>query len=168
MKFTEQEIIEAVKRVVKQKHSIQAAAKSIGMAKTTLQFYVAKAREHGYNSLLRSPKNKSYDGTFKIDAVKFMRKNKLSCNTAAAHFCVTRSILQRWERIYLEEGSQALFQERRGRRTMNQKKRGRPLKLEKQVEEDLIAENQRLKMENEFLKKLKALVLEREKHKEQK
>ena len=34
-------------------------------------------------------------------------------------------------------------------------------KLDKQVEEDLIAENQRLKMENEYLKKLNALVQER-------
>ena len=34
-------------------------------------------------------------------------------------------------------------------------------KLSKEVEEDLIAENQRLKMENEYLKKLNALVQER-------
>jgi len=39
----------------------------------------------------------------------------------------------------------------------NPKKR----KLDKQVEEDLIAENQRLRMENEYLKKLNALVQER-------
>jgi transposase len=43
-------------------------------------------------------------------------------------------------------------------------KKGRPpkLKLEKQTEEDLIAEVQRLQMENEYLKKLNALVQERE------
>ena len=34
-------------------------------------------------------------------------------------------------------------------------------KLSKEVEEDLIAENQRLRMENEYLKKLNALVQER-------
>ena len=39
--------------------------------------------------------------------------------------------------------------------------KGRPSKLEKKVEEDLIAENQRLRMENEYLKKLNALVQER-------
>ena len=37
----------------------------------------------------------------------------------------------------------------------------RKKKLSKEVEEDLIAENQRLKMENEYLKKLNALVQER-------
>ena len=37
----------------------------------------------------------------------------------------------------------------------------RKKKLSKEIEEDLIAENQRLRMENEYLKKLNALVQER-------
>mgnify|MGYP002508658721 CR=1 FL=1 len=41
-------------------------------------------------------------------------------------------------------------------------KRGRPPKLDRKVEEDLIAENQRLRMEIEYLKKLSALVLAEE------
>ena len=39
--------------------------------------------------------------------------------------------------------------------------KGRPPKLYKKIEEDLIAENQRLRMENEYLKKLSALVRKR-------
>ena len=34
-------------------------------------------------------------------------------------------------------------------------------KLDKKIEEDLVTENQRLRMENEYLKKLNALVQER-------
>ena len=45
---------------------------------------------------------------------------------------------------------------------------GRPPNLEKQVEEDLIAENQRLRAENEYLKNLQALVLEDEQHQHKK
>ena len=41
----------------------------------------------------------------------------------------------------------------------------RKKKLSKEVEEDLIAENQRLRMENAYLKKLQALVQERTKPK---
>lgn len=40
--------------------------------------------------------------------------------------------------------------------------KGRPPKLAKKVEEDLIEENQRLQMEIEYLKKLSALVLAEE------
>lgn len=70
-----------------------------------------------------------------------------------------RLMIQRWERIYLEEGAEGLMKERRGRTSIDSPKRGRPPKLNKQVEEDLIAENQRLRMEIEYLKKLSALVL---------
>lgn len=73
-----------------------------------------------------------------------------------------RQMIQRWERIYLEEGAEGLMKERRGRATVDGKKRGRPPKLDKKVEEDLIAENQRLRMEIEYLKKLSALVLAEE------
>ena len=64
--------------------------------------------------------------------------------------------IQLWERIFLEEGAEGLMKERRGKNNTSGK-RGRPPKLDKKVEEDLIAENQRLRMENE-LKKLSALV----------
>ena len=70
--------------------------------------------------------------------------------------------VQRWERKYLEEGIAGLEKENRGHPTANGKKRGRPPKLDKQVKEDLIAENQRLRMEIEYLKKLSALVLAEE------
>ena len=60
-------------------------------------------------------------------------------------------IIERWERIYLEEGSEGLAIERRGRSS-----KGRPTKqLPKQVEEDLLAEVQRLRAELEYLKTCK-------------
>ena len=60
------------------------------------------------------------------------------------------------------------MKERRGK-SASGARRGRPLKLDKKVEEDLIAENQHLRqqlqyvqMENDYLKKLSALVLAEE------
>ena len=79
--------------------------------------------------------------------------------------------VKKWERIYLEEGAEGLMKERRGRAcSASGTRKGRPPKLDKKVEEDLIAENQRLRMEIEYLKKLSALVLaeERENGKKQK
>ena len=65
--------------------------------------------------------------------------------------------IQDWERIYLEDGPEGFTIERRGRKST-----GRPRKLSKEVEEDLIAENQRLRAEVAYLKLLQALVLEDE------
>ena len=73
------------------------------------------------------------------------------------------SFLRKWERIFLEEGAEGLMKERRGRAcAASGTRKGRPPKLDKKVEEDLIAENQRLRMEIEYLKKLSALVLAEE------
>ena len=74
-----------------------------------------------------------------------------------------KNIVKRWERIYLEEGAEGLMKERRGRASKaSGTRKGRPPKLDKKVEEDLIAENQRLRMEIDYLKKLSALVLAEE------
>ena len=71
--------------------------------------------------------------------------------------------ISKWERIFLEEGAEGLMKERRGRACKaNGTRKGRPPKLDKKVEEDLIAENQRLRMEIDYLKKLSALVLAEE------
>ena len=87
-----------------------------------------------------------------------MLEEKLSYSEAARQFEINdHGIIQRWERIYLEEGSEGLAIERRGRKST-----GRPMKLQKEVEEDLIAGVQRLRAENAYLKNLQALVLETE------
>ena len=120
--------------------------------------------------------NKKYSPEFKLRVIIDMRENHLGYNeTIRKYFNVSNSnasnffsILKRWERIFLEEGEAGLYIERRGRTTkMQNPNKGRP-KLNKQVKQDLIAENQQLKerieqleMENEYLKKLDALVRKR-------
>ena len=53
----------------------------------------------------------------------------------------------------MEEGAEGLMKERRGRAcSAGGIRKGRPPKLDKKVEEDLIAENQRLRMEIEYIK----------------
>ena len=112
-------------------------------------------------------KNKVYSAEFKISVIMDMRENHLGLRETERKYNIQNSVILRWERIYLEEGAEGLMKERRGRVCAA---KGRPPKLNKKVEEDLIAENQRLRMEIEYLKKLSALVLaeERENGKKQK
>ena len=107
--------------------------------------------------------NKRYTGEFKQMVVETLRREKLSYREAEEKFGVANSRILAWERIYLTEGPEGLYIERRGRSST-----GRPRKLPKAVEEDLLAENQRLKAELAYLKKLQALVLEREQHNKKK
>ena len=108
--------------------------------------------------------NKRYSGEFKQLVVEDVRNNKLGYNEAMRKYGIAgRSKIQQWERICLEEGPEGLNIERRGRGS-----KGRPPKLDKQVEEDLITENQRLKAEVDYLKNLQALVLEDERRQHKK
>ena len=124
-------------------------------------------------------KNKEYSAEFKIGVIMDMREHHLGYGeTVRKYWDIMKGQEQnykntiiRWERIYLEEGTDGLMKERRGRAcSAVGTRKGRPPKLDKKIEEDLIAENQRLRREIEYIKKLSALVLaeERENGKKQK
>lgn len=108
--------------------------------------------------------NKRYTPEFKVMVVETMRKEKLSYSETARKFKVPSGTrIASWERIYLTEGSEGLAVERRGRAcAASGTQKGRAAKLPPKVEEDLIAENQRLRVEVAYLKNLQALVLEDE------
>ena len=127
----------------------------------------------------RGTVQQKYSAEFKIGVIMDMREHHLGYREIVRKYWnVSRgqdlnyiNAVKRWERIYLEEGAEGLMKEKRGRAcSAGGTRKGRPPKLDKKVEEDLIAENQRLRMEIEYLKKLSALVLaeERENGKKQK
>ena len=102
--------------------------------------------------------NKRYTAEFKEHVIKTMLEEKLSYTATSKRFEVNdHHQIQAWERIYLEEGPEGFKIERRGRGST-----GGPRKLKTAVEEDLIAEVQRLRAEVDYLKNLQALVLEEE------
>ena len=118
----------------------------------------------------KGSKQKRYSTEFKVGVIMDMREHRLGYRETARKYKLTvtseasaANMVQRWERIFLEEGAEGLMRERRGRAcAASGAKKGRPPKLDPKVEEDIIAENQRLRMEIEYLKKLDALVRERE------
>jgi len=113
----------------------------------------------------RGKPNKRYTPEFKKLVVETMQQEKLSYRETARQFEISdHHRLQDWERIYLTEGPEGFAIERRGRGS-----KGCPPKhLPKDVEEDLLAEVQRLRAEVDYLKNLKALVLEEERRQHKK
>ena len=109
--------------------------------------------------------NKKYTGEFKQRVIEYMLENQLSYNETERKFEIKgQDRVRVWERIYLEEGPEGLYIERRGRKKGSKKN---PI-LDSKVEEDLIAEVQRLRVENAYLKNLQALVLEDERRQHRK
>ncbi len=158
-KHSYEERLAAVNLVVQEGLSFYEASRISGIARTPIQRWVLLYKQFGPEGLLL--KHGTYDGTFKVSVVEYMHENHLSLTQTAAKFGVPQaSTVGKWERIYYEEGPQGLYQDNRGRKSKMSSDKPKK-KLNQQTEEDLIAEVQRLRMENEYLKKLQALVQER-------
>ena len=118
----------------------------------------------GVFSMPKGVPNKRYTPEFKKKVVETMMEEKLSYREITRQFGISdHHIVQTWERIYLTEGAEGLAIEHRGRASSS-----RPKNLPKKVEEDLLAEVQRLRAENEYLKNWQALVLEDERRQRRK
>lgn len=160
-KYSNELKLKVLKYCIEENHGYSDAAKYFNIkSSTTVLEWVRKYKEHGYSGLSKNLKS-SYSGDFKINVIEYMHRNHLSLTETAIYFNLANNhIVSKWERIYYEEGPQALYEERRGRRK-NMSSKQRKKKIPEDTEKDLIAEVQQLRMENEYLKKLNALVQER-------
>lgn len=165
MSFTYEQKVRAVKLVQEEHLSYLRAGREVGASKVTVLGWVKLVEHHGFEALHQRT-HTTYSGEFKLQVIEYMHDNQLSCHMTAAYFNLAKTQVQRWERIYYEEGKEALLLERRGR-SKNGMQRKRKTPIAQETNEDLIAEVQRLRMENEYLKKLNALVQNRIKREEQ-
>jgi len=159
-KYSSEQKLEVVQDILERGLSHKAAANKIGACKSDAQKWLNMYQAYGVEGLLI--KNGSYDGQFKLDVIEYMHTNHLSIRETAAKFGIPGyTTVGVWERIYYEKGRGALLRDNRGRKKMTNKNKPSKPKLDKKVEDDLIAEVQQLRMENAYLKKLNALVQER-------
>ncbi len=156
-KYSKEFKLKAVKKYLKGGESYTNLAKILKIKEPKLEEWIKKYKRFGERGLER---NKiTYDGIFKLNVVEYMHKNNLSARETAIYFNLgCHSVVGRWEKIYYEEGPQGLFVDHRGRKSKMSKN---TKKLSKENEETLIEEVQRLRMENAYLKKLQALVQQR-------
>jgi len=94
-------------------------------------------------------------------------ENGESYSSVALSVGIQDSVLIKWNRIYTESGIDGLKSLKRGRPSMNKK---RPVNKEDsdKTKEELLEELEYVRAENEYLKKLSALVQERKARKQKK
>lgn len=124
----------------KKAHDIDMHPKS----KTLLEVHILMTKK-GQAFRKRSPE-------FKVSVIMDMRENHLGLRETGRKYNISPSVITKWECIFFEEGAEGLMKERRGRAcSASGTRKGRLPKPDKIAEEDLIAENQRLRMEIEYL-----------------
>ena len=156
--------LEIVQRYLNGELGLKKLAAEYKVAAGDIQAWRDAYLEHGVSGLCTT--YGTYSGDFKVSVVEYMHNTGASIRKTAAHFNIpSRRSISKWERLYYEEGKEALYEERRGRASKMGTKRQRRAKKNIETNEDLLADVQRLRMENEYLKKLNALVQEREKSK---
>ena len=165
-KYSNEFKLEVIKYCIEEHHGYSSTAKYFNISSLeTVRRWCKHYEIHGVVGIVKN-KNNKYDGKFKQKVVEYIHENHLSASETAIYFNLPQEgAVLKWERIYYEEGPQGLYLERRGRRK-NMSSKPRKKKISKENEEDLIAEVQRLRMENAYLKKLQALVQERTKPKQ--
>ena len=156
--------LEIVQRYLEGNVGLGTLATEYKVSKVDIQKWRDAYLEHGISGLCTT--HGTYTGDFKVSVVEYMHNTGASIRKTAAHFNIpSPPTVASWERIYYERGKEALYEERRGRASKMGIKKPRKSKKNLETNEDLLAEVQRLRMENEYLKKLNALVQEREKSK---
>lgn len=160
-----------VKYVLDEKHSFWEASDFFGVAYQTIRTWVKHYEHEGISGL--TIKNKGYSGKFRVYVVEYMRKHKLSLAQTAIQFSLPDHTRVRiWNKIYDEKGPQYLMEEHRGRKKMkntekSNKQKKNNSKMNNSEEKELLKKIEYLETENAYLKKLNALIQDKEKSKKE-
>jgi transposase len=159
-KYNEQFKLSVIKDYLAEVGGFAAVARLHGVDESTVRKWVAAYRQHGERGIEK--KFTHYDAQFKLSVLRHMREKALSYRETAAVFNI-RSLgsIGIWERQYYAGGIDALAPRRRGRpKKMPDTPIIPPSETtdETRTREQLLEEINYLRMENAYLKKLKALV----------
>lgn len=160
--YSYEEKLNVVNEVLENGMSIKEAGRKFGIHHEVIRRWVRMFEYHGHEGLKSIKKN--YTGEFKQYVLEYRRENNLSLIETSFVFGINSdSTLREWEKIYNEVGIEGLYREDlRMVKNMSKDKSKKTIEINK-TEAELIAENKRLQAENAYLKKLMALVQEKEK-----
>ncbi|PEL07405.1 IS3 family transposase [Bacillus sp. AFS017336] len=157
-KFTSDERLIAVKRYLEGDESLKEISDSIGVDHSVFLTWIQKYQYHGEKAFQKS--YTSYNLQFKLDVLNYMNEQGTSIRETAAIFNIpTPSTLYQWKRQLETIGKDALVSKKKGRPSLNKKNlnTGSNKEVAEGSIEALRAENERLRMENAYFKKVECL-----------
>lgn len=146
-------------KLLAKKHDIKSHKQIINWVKNYEKF--------GPEGLMRKKQNKTYSVQFKLDVLSFMKRTGSSVTETALKFGLTNPpMLTVWKKAFLEGGAESLDRPK-GRPPMSDKAKNRRSNKtiknkEMTYEQKLERENELLRLEVEYLKKLQAFQMDPE------
>jgi len=141
--------------------SLKAAARRYGASYLESQIWIRLYQEKGLEGLKRLIR-RSWSASEREQIVRDHLENKLSLLETCVHYGIRRSTLVHWCKIVKDRGYEALVMPYCKKRIHGNMGRPKKKTLEQMTElERLQKENQELRTENALLKKVRALVEER-------
>lgn len=160
-KYSEQLKLKVVKQYLAGVAGAGVLAQRHGVGRSVLQRWVAAYEQHGRDGLRK--KCSQYDADFRMSVLTHMWQEDLSYQQVAAVFDIrSPGCIPKWERQYHDGGIDALAPRPRGRRkTMTHPAPEKPTEEsvpDERTREQLLKENEYLRAEVAYLKKLDALL----------
>jgi transposase len=167
-KYSEKFKLALVREYQEGKLGYELLAKKHGIkSSTTIKKWVKVYEKYGVEGLILKQHNEVYSVQFKMDVLDYMENTGASVLNTALHFGLTNPpIITAWKKVYLEGGKEALDKQK-GRPPMSDKSKNRKSKKtaedkEMTNEQKLERENELLRLEVEYLKKLRAFQMDPE------
>jgi len=152
--------LECVELVLRKHYSKEYVSKAKGISKSNIRKWVDFYKTFGRIGLL--PRiNQSYSIDFKLKVLKIIKKESLSLRASCLRFNIPdQAIIVKWKKDFANFGIEGLQPKQRGRPISMSDYKRKKHKSDKPLtrEEELLKENERLRCENELLKKLQALI----------
>lgn len=161
-KLTNEQRIEIYERSLKGE-AIESLALEFNMNAHSLIYLIKLLKRHGYN-ILRNGKNRYYSKEFKEIAINRVLIGKESINSVAIDIgLIGHNILSNWIKKY-KENCYNVIENKKGRKskTMTKTKKSKKVLTKEDKIKELEEKILYLEAENEYLKKLEALIQERE------
>lgn len=159
-KYNEEFKLKVTEEYLDGKLSYRRLAKKYKVPTTTLRGWVKIYKYYGLNKLVQNEQEQSvYSVQFKLDVLSFMKSTGASVSDTALQFGIKNpSMISRWRKLFLE-GNLGVLDKQRGLLSMANKPNNEAKKNLNNKEEShqkLERENELLRLEVAYLKKLRA------------
>jgi transposase len=149
--------LSAVKRCLSGKGGTALIAAELQIDRSMLRWWVSRYQTYGRAGLVK--KVSQYDARFKLEVLRRAERERLSYREVAVLYDIrSAGSIGRWRALYDEGGMGALEPKPKGKRRATMPQKPPPKPVNDLTLEELQKELAYLRAENDYLKKMKALI----------